>query len=62
MHIKPFYMSFTLRYMAQQEDVGWMAVVTQAAVAAAFPAGPSISLLCGAFLVCQWVLPSAFAF
>lgn len=36
-------------------DVGWTAALTQAAVAASFPARPLISVLCGAFLLCCWV-------
>jgi len=45
-----------------REDVGWTAAITPAAVAAAFPSGPSTSLLRGASLLCWWVLPSAFGF
>lgn len=43
-------------------DVGWTAALSQAAVAASFRARPLISVLCGAFLLCWWLLPSAFAF
>lgn len=45
-----------------REHGSWTAAITQAAVAAAFSVGPSISLLRGASLVCRWVLLSPLAF